>query len=912
MVTVLRGREQECAHIDDLLARARAGEGGSLVLRGEPGIGKSALLEYAQASAAGLQIARTVGIESEREMAYAALHQLCAPMLPNLDTLPTQQAAALGTALGVRSGEQPDRFLVSLGALGLLSEAAASSPLVCVIDDAQWIDSSSLDVFTFLARRIEVDALAVVFATREELGALRGIPEVVVPGLATAEAEAMLASVMPGQLDRRVRDRILTETRGNPLALLELPRGIDPHDAAGGFGLPAPAALASRIEEEFLRRVRALPESTQELLLVAAAEPVGDPALLIRAARLLDADLHDAEPAERDGLFAIGDHVTFRHPLVRSAIYKAATADQRRRTHAALAQATDRELDRDRYAWHRAQATFGPDDDVADELEQSALSARARGGPQAAGAFLESAATLTSDEAVRGRRLLDAAEARYLAGAVTISSRLLDQIDLELLDERGRIRLEQMRARLSLGRSRISDAPVRLALAAERLHRIDHVAGREAFIDAITAGMIVGPGNLGPGWDELGAAVVRAALDSRAPTPMDRLLEGVGRQITEGYAAAVPILFGALHAIADDDTVTSEGLAVIWLAARGAMNLWDDALFCQLTERLVQTARTHGILMALPSALSAAVASAIVTGELARATQLNAETGTIIGLNGTTSQFHGPMALAAWHGDEEGFATARARAIDVDAGPNGIRAAVDRYTAALLFNGLGRYEEARSAAAGSEHAVRELGYALWIAPELVEAASRSGDLEGARAALAQLQETTIPAGTPWGLGIESCARALVSDGDAADAAYREAIGYLAQTRASAQLARAHLVYGEWLRRENRRVEARAHLRTATDALVAIGAHGFAARAERELAATGERPRRKDAGGAEQLTPQESEIARLAAEGESNADIAAQLFISPRTVEYHLHKVFMKVGVTSRAQLHRALESLASS
>jgi hypothetical protein len=504
---MLLDRLPERAALSQLTDAARAGRSGVLVLRGEPGAGKTALLEWAIESAAGLRVVRVAGVESEMELAFAALQQLYAPMLDKLAGLPDPQRAALGVAFGLTTGAAPDRFLVGLAALSLLSEAAEQQPLLCVIDDAQWLDQASAQALAFVARRLLAEPVALVFATREPGEEYRGLPQLPVGGLQEGDARELLSSVIGGPLDERIRDRILAETRGNPLALLELPQGVPevpgvPHVA----GLPELAGLPGRIEDSFRGRLEVLPAATRWLMLVAAAEPAGDPALVWRAAERLGIGAEAVAPAADAGLLAIGERVVFRHPLVRSAVYRAASPAERRAAHQALAGATDPQADPDRRAWHRAQATPGPDEDVAAELERSAGRAEARGGLAAAAAFLERAAALTLDPARRAERALGAAQATYQAGAFHETLGLLATAEAGPPDQLRRARADLLRGEIAFSSSRGSDAPPLLLKAARQFEPLDSRLARETYLDALAAATFAGRLSLGGGMREVAEA----------------------------------------------------------------------------------------------------------------------------------------------------------------------------------------------------------------------------------------------------------------------------------------------------------------------------------------------------------------------------------------------------------------------
>src|SRR6266851_1829565 len=481
---MLLDRLPERAALSELLDAARAGRSGVLVMRGEPGVGKTALLENAIESAAGLRVARATGVESEMELAFAALQQLCAPMLDKLAGLPDPQRDALGVAFGLKTGAAPDRFLVGLAVLSLLSEVAEQQPLLCVVDDAQWLDRASAQALAFVARRLLAEPVALVFATREPGEEFRGLPELLVGGLREGDARELLSSVIRGPLDERVRDRIVAETRGNPLALLELPWGVP--------GVPGVPGLPGRIEDSFRRRLDVLPAATQLLMLVAAAEPAGEPALVWRGAERLGIGAEAVAPAADAGLLVIGERVMFRHPLVRSAVYRAASPAERRAAHQALADATDPQADPDRRAWHRAQATPGPDEDVASELERSAGRAQARGGLAAAAAFLERAAALTLDPARRAERALAAAQAKYQAGAFDATLRLLATAEAEPPDQFRRAWADLLRGKIAFASSRGSDAPPLLLKAARQFEPLDPRLARESYLDALAAAIFAG------------------------------------------------------------------------------------------------------------------------------------------------------------------------------------------------------------------------------------------------------------------------------------------------------------------------------------------------------------------------------------------------------------------------------------
>ena len=902
---MLRGRSAECAELDRLLEAVHSGQSAVLVLRGEAGIGKTALLSYAAERAEGCRVLRAVAVESEMELPFAGLQQLCAPLLAGLDRLPAPQQNALETAFGLSSGTPPDRFLVGLAALGLLSDMSQERPLLCSIDDAQWLDGVSAQLLAFVARRLHAEAVALLFATRGagEEDALNGLPELRLEGLPVADARELLLSVIAGRLDEPVADRIVAETRGNPLALLELPRRSTADELAGGFGLPG--TLPRRIEESFRQRVGRLPSDTQRLLLVAAAEPLGDPTLLGHAAALLGIGVGAASAAEADGLVEVGARVRFRHPLVRSAVYRAASVDERRAAHRALAEATDPEFDPDRRAWHRAHAAAGPDPDVAEELVRSAGRAQARGGLAAAAAFLERAAGLTLEPAQRAARALAAAEAKYEAGAPDAALELLSMAEGGPLDDLQRALLERLRARTVFTARRGSEAPLLLLKAAKGLELLDAQEARETHLEALWAAVLAGRLGAGEGISKA-AEAARAAPPAPEPaTAVDLLLDGLAIRFTEGYASAVPALKRAVTAFRGEEEIRWLGVA-----ARLAVEVWDDEAWHALASRQVQLARDAGALSVLPMALNILVSSHTHAGELSSAEALLEESNAITEATGSPPLVYGALTLPPWRGDEAQMSTLVQGSLqDAIARGEGRAITGTEYATAVLHNGLGRYPEALAAArSASEH--DDLSFGPIVLPELVEAAARMGAHELALAAVERISAQTQLTATEWALGTEARARALVSDGEAADDLYREAIDHLGGCRGATYLARAHLVYGEWLRRERRREEAREQLRTAFEMFSSMNADGFATRTERELLATGETVRKRSAETRGQLTAQEGQIAQLAREGLSNPEIGARLFISPRTVEYHLHKVFAKLEISSRNELQRVLSNEA--
>jgi DNA-binding CsgD family transcriptional regulator len=898
----LLDRVSERDALERLVAAVRAGQGRALVLRGDAGVGKSALLRHLAAAADGCQISRAAGVESEMELPFASLHGLCVQMLDRLGHLPDPQRQALSTAFGLSRGPPPDRFLVGLAVLSLLADAAEERPLVCIVDDGQWLDGVSAQTLAFVARRLLAERVGLVFALRETADehVLDGLPTLAIEGLPADEAEQLLDATIPGRLDERVRTQILGEAGGNPLALIELPRGVNPADLAGGFGLPDARPLASRIEHTFLQRARTLPRAAQLVLLTAAAEPLGDSNLLWRAAGRLGIDSDAVRPAEAAGLIELGARVRFTHPLARSAVYRASDPGDRRDVHRALADATDSVRDPDRRAWHRAHATATPDAAVAAEMERSAERALARGGLAAAAAFLQRAAELTPDPAVRSDRLLAAAKAKLDVADTRAATDLVAAAELGPLDELQRARTERLRASIAFAGHRGGDAPALLLDAARRLEPLDATAARETYLEAIAAAMFAG--RLGSGPDEREVAeAARVPARVQPPSAADVLLDALVVRFTDGYAPSVAVLSQALHALAEPEGGDGEDPRWLWLGCRLAQDLWDDELWYVLATRGVRVARDTGALSLLPNALNHLAALNVHSGAFATAASQIAEVETLTSATGLPPLLYSTGMLSAARGEQEQPLLERALQNGMERGEGSTIGGYWWFTA-LLRNGNGQYGEALAAAQSAcEH--EDVMWYGWAQAELVEAASRSGRPDEAAAAFERLSERTRAAGTEWALGVQARCSALLSDDETR---YQESIERLGSSRAVLELARSRLLYGEWLRRENRRADAREQLRAAHDSFNRMGALAFAERTRRELLATGETVRRITPDTRDALTPQEVQIARLAGDGHTNPEIGARLFISPRTVEYHLHKVFRKLDVSTRRELRAVL------
>jgi DNA-binding CsgD family transcriptional regulator len=903
------GRTSERAVLDGLLTRVRGGESAVLVIRGEAGIGKSAVLRYAARQASGYRVAELTGVEAEMELPFAAIHQLSATMLDRLDALPAPQRDALSVALGLAAGEVPDRFLVGLAVLGLLAAVAEQRPLLCLVEDAQWLDAASSQILGLVARRVRAESLALVIAVREPAVAhdFDGLPELRLEGLAEHDARALLGGVVTGRLDRSVRDRLVAETGGNPLALLELPGGMTAAELAGGFELPAARELPAHIEDHYLRRIGELPEATQRLMLLAAAEPLGDAAFVLRAGRRLGIAPDALAPAEAADLLEIGTSIRFHHPLVRSAVYRAAPLGSRRRVHEALAELSDPESDADRRVWHRALAADGPDEDIAAELERSAGRAQARGGAAATAAFLHRAVALTANPARRCDRALAAAQASVAAGALTAARRLLATADAGPLEELQRARIDLLRAQLAFVSSRGTDATPLLLSAARRLEPLDISLARETYVDAFSATLFGARLNGSVGTAEVAEAARAAPHPAGAePATADLLLDALVA-LSDDYDTAIPRCREAVQRLAGKKASAKERLRWLWQGCVLALEIWDDEHARTLSQSSVGIARETGTLSELALALSAHTPVQVLCGDLAGAAATVSEAESVQAATGIRSAPYGALILAAWRGSsDEATELIETTEREAQARGEGIGLAISAYARAVLCNGLGRYEEALAAAvAASEH--REVVAENWGLSQLFEPATRCGRTDLATEAMERLAFKAQAARTGWALGIEARARALLGEGADAERWFRTAIDHLGRTRVRAELARTHLLYGEQLRRGGRRLDARVQLTVAHDLFTTMGMQAFAERARIELVATGEKARRRSATTRDDLTPHERQIAELARDGLSNADIAARLFLSRRTVEWHLRHVFSKLGVRSRRQLAGALQ-----
>nr|WP_307818820.1 AAA family ATPase [Streptomyces sabulosicollis] len=897
----LIGRRRELCVLRVLLDRMSDERGGALVVRGEVGIGKTALLQSVQPPPDTLVLAIS-GAELEKELAFAALHQLCAPVLPGIDRLPVPQRHSLEAAFGTGTEGRPDRFLVGLAVLGLLSGAAADRPLLCVIDDAQWLDRATAHTLAFVARRVHNEPVVLVFAVREpnDRSELTGLPELRLEGLAEEDARKLLSVRFPSPFDGPVRDRVVSEARGNPLALLQLSPTAD---VVGGFTAPGTAALPPPVEADLQKQLTGLPRNTRLLLLLAAAEPTGDPVLLWRAAGHLGISPAAGTPAIDAGLVSLGLWVRFSHPLVRSAIWRDASPADRRTAHGALAAVMAGSDEPDRWAWHHAQALTGPDEDAARALEHSAGRARARGGLVAAAAFLEKAAELTPEPRCRVERALNAAEAKRDSGALDAALSLLSVTETAPRDDMAHARAEALRARIAFDLKRDATSVAELERAAALMAPLDSALAREISLETLVAAMTVGRFADAPCLGEV-ARAARAVPSAPHPArPIDLLLDGLVIHISDGFVAAAPLLRRVLEVYLRGEVADSPSLDASWVVCGIAMDLWDDVAWHELADRHVHQARASGAVTALPVVWGHRALAHIHAGEFAEAASVMNEAHTVATEVGTPGLACMDATLAAWRGDQGGTAELATAAHQgaVRCGEGRVLTALE-YARATLFNGLGRYDAALEACRPA-YDLDEAGFHAWGPVEFIEAAARSGNAGLAVPALEKLVQHTQASPTDWALGMEFRSRALLSSGDDVGDLYKEAVRRLDLSRAAVHAARARLLHGEWLRRRGYRLEARTHLSEAHTQLMSFGADAFAARAARELRATGERPGSRRAGGVtRELTAQELRIARLVAAGATSKEVGIQLFLSPRTIDAHLRSIFRKLSISSRRQL----------
>lgn len=915
-MSALAGRAAECRMLDDLLTSVRAGSSEVRVLLGEAGIGKSSLLRHLRASASDFLTLGATGIESDMELPFAGLQQACAPILELRQTLPAPQRAALEGAFGLsEAAPGSDRFLVGLALVGLLAAASVEQPVLLVIDDVQWLDSVSAQTLFFVARRLLAERVCLALALRTPIDGVAGLPAMAVGGLDDEHARELLETHFPGRLDPAVRDRIVAEARGNPLALLAITKDLSAVELAGGYQRPDKRPVVAEIEDRYQAMVQALPPGARQLLLLAASEPVGDPVLLRRAMQQLGIEPAAATAAEDAGLVVIDTRVRFQHPLARTVVYRSATLLERRNVHAALAVCTDPATDPDRRAWHRALATDNVDAHVADELEASARRARSRGGTAAAAAFLTRAVELTPDPALRGSRALDAAEAHREVASFEAAHQLLATAELCPLSELQRARQAQLRTRLAFVSARTRGDAEGLVAAVDGFHsvaaqleRLDAAMATEAYLEAMSAAMYLGRHSR-PKAAQIASAARQAFAGTPAVRPLDEVTHALADRLALGAEMSMPTMVRAVETLkrAGREELAGRSHGWFWLGfpivhESLIHEVWDDEGWHEIATYAMGLASERGALALLPSALLARAGAHMEGGELESAQAYVAEANeTAIATGYTPLKYH-RLVLSAWRGDDaEATRLINSALKDSTSRGEGRIAGVAHYSTAILHNGRGRYPEALQAAL---HAFEyeDLGFFGELLIELIEAAVRADDPESAGQALCRLETRTLACDSPRALGSLARSRALLARDTEAEQFFLEALDHFGRTRQAMHIARTHLLYGEWLRRHRAAKQARHQLRAAHASLQQMGAAGFAERARRELQAAGAKTRRQPMTTGDTLTAQEYQIAQLAGRGLTNQEIAGQLFISAHTVEYHLRKVFAKLNIRSRREL----------
>ena len=901
-------RDSERARIDDLLERIRLGMSGVLALRGCDGVGKTTLVDYAVGAATGFRISAVAGVESEINLPYGAVHQLLIPFLPLINDLPLPQRQALQVAFGLVAGAPPGRFLVGLACLTLLSRAAADQPVLCAVDDAHWIDAESALVLGFVARRLYADRVGMVVAVAGSIAPLvfQQLPTMEVGGLPQEAASELLRSVTATPLALAVVNRVVADTERNPLALVDIGSHYTPEELAARAYLPEPIPAGPQLQERYLRRVHHLPPQVQEFVLLIAADVSGDRGRVRNAAAAagIDADAAESAAEAAEMIDASGNRVRFRYPLIRAAVYHGAGDADRRRAHHWLGQASDPHHEADRRVWHRAAAAAGPDEHLAADIESAARRARDRGGWPATVALMRHSVALTPDPAMRARREVALARAELVIGHSRIAREIAEDALTQLTDSRSRGEAKVVIGDALYDQGRDPEAAQALADASTALAD-DPSASADALMAALNAAIWAGPAEASKI-----ARITPPALPGTAPRVADLMLAGFRARFTKGYRAAVAPLRAAVEAVRADGPIPVTGHRWLLRGAVAAGSLWDDEALLDITERWVGITRRLAVLSELPIALAFRGITDCLMGRLDAAGDCWAEMREIMADSQTSGMFGvdsgGEGLLLAYRGE---FARARAAGLaqvrESTAWRQGAPALMGRKIVATAELHAGHFEAAVDAALPVIKEDLPFTAELTL-PNLVEAAVRSDHLDVAQSAFATLADRTSAAGTSWAHGLRARSQALLGDGSDAEAAYLEAIDQLGRSRAALDLACGHLQYGQWLRRAKRRRDARRQLRSAEDMFHAMGAVGLAEQARSELRASGERARQRSPGTEFDLTPQEARISNLAAGGSTNTEIAEQLFISPSTVDYHLGKVFRKLGVTSRTQLARRL------
>jgi DNA-binding CsgD family transcriptional regulator len=903
------GRAQEKELLADVVESARSGASGVLVVRGDPGIGKSVLLDHVASKYPEIPQIRVAGTETEAGLGFAALQLLLRPIITLLEHLPKPQRGALRTAFGLTEGSPSDLYLVGLATLNLVATAAAECGLLCLVDDAQWLDFESARVIAFVARRLQMDRVVLLISTRDSVDGspspFDGLEVLHLQGLPEQHAFELLTAEIGRPIDQPVADLFIARTGANPLALIELAGEIHMEGLDLNMNMNKPVAVSARLEAHFLGKVQTLAADSQVFALIAAAETEDDPTTLWKAAGGLGLSPDASHDVIESGLLQVNPTIRFRHPLIRSAIYNGASEAERRRVHEAIAMAIDPEAEPDRQAWHRAASIVRPDDELAEALDLSAARARSRGGWSAEADFLLRAAELTMERPRRASRMVSAASAALTAGMPQRAEALLDRAEAGSDEPKTRARALRIRGAV-LRESRPSEAVPVLLAAAKASQRFDGRLARDCLLEAFEAEFMARANrNDATDLDIALAAAATPLTDPAGASAGDFLLDGFAARATGHYADAARLFRQAVSIALSDDLLADHAPRLALLVGAAANDIWDWDTRATVLEKLAHGLRSRGALASLRACLLALSDAETQLGHFTTAEALLVEAADIthsLGVPLDSRAFDVP--LLAWKGDDLRFASAAALEIAAQRGIGSMTQIA--YRAATLRDiSVGQYEYA--VAAGmivfNDDGPSQGNHVL---PDLVEAGARSGNTDIARAALERLNVRALASGAPLALGLLARSQAIMTDGDAADALYRESIDYISSTPIRTELGRSHLLFGEWLRRKRRREDARGHLRIADDMFTAMGANAFARRAQSELEATGEHPRKRGTGFNTDLTPQETRIARFAADGHTNAEIASELFLSTSTVDYHLGKVFRKLAVNSRRQLRRVL------
>ena len=918
--SVLIGRSAEQAALGRLVDSLAHGLSAALVLRGDAGVGKTALLAQLPHIAPDVDFTWLSGVESETSLGFAGLHRLLIPHLHRMQEVPPVQRSALASALGLTEAKPTNVFLVGQAVLTMLADAAQARPLVCVIDDAQWLDQESVEVLAFVARRLFAEQLGVVFSVREppRNQQFEGIAELSISGLETEEAAAMLATITSQRVDPKVAEHVAQMVAGNPMAVGEVGRQLADARLTPDLLLNGPLPLGRRLEEHFRTQVQDLPASCRAVLLLAATHTSTDTAVLRRAAALDGLDLEAAAPAQTNSLIERGADIRFRHPLIRAAVYAAASPAERRHAHKTLAAVIDKTTDRDQHAWHLAAATLLPNENVAAELEGCAVIARSRGGYSDEASFLARAAALSPDSSRAASRYLDSATAALNSGAPHRATELLNLATPHLREPFARVHAQLIHVDIIInsGLEPYTALTSKRLEAARALITSDSALARQTLLEAIRSGILCGSYSSDTTLEQLGRTALDLwpALDG-AHSVDDFLLQGLATAITDRFTEAAPALrraVGMLDQIVSGTELESSTRLMIfdtrvYLGHYAAICIFDDRRLIRLLRDAVDSQRERGILHSLVIGLHILAIHESVMGNISSAVAHKEEAHAVAKALGYTGQRMSatlPNAqLLAWQGrDHEVLEVTTSMFAFAGYLQVGELKRAARHALIVMHIGRGDYEQAF--ATGMQGLADNYTHLeVESLPSIIEAALRTGRQDVADDVLSKLRTIALASGTNWALGLLTrCSALAAAHKIEAEALYRESIAYLDETIVLTDQARAHLAYGEWLRRQQRYIEARTELRIAYDMFFSMGAPAFAERARVELAAAGAKIKKAKIGTLSTLTPQETQVVELAATGATNQEIATRLFLSTHTVAYHLTKAFRKLGVSSRREL----------